>query len=110
MELVQKGKLPNVFANRFGNTPEQFFIGTLKLKAENGDRFKDIPWEAIGLYSYLSDRIGVGLQQLMAGSRKWSLDLLSRSDIFSLTERASKVTGIPLVEDSDKEAITRILG
>lgn len=62
------------------------------------------------MYSYLNGRIATGLKQLMAGSRKWSLNLLSRSDIFSLTERAAKVTGIPLVEDSDEEAIKGILG
>lgn len=110
VELAQKGKLPRSFTDEFGNIPENFFIDTIELKARYGERFKEIPWEAVGLYSYLSNRIGVGLQQLMAGSRKWSLNLLSRSDIFSLTERAAGVTGIPLAEDSDEEAIGRILG
>jgi hypothetical protein len=47
--------------------------------------------------------------QLMAGARKWKLDLLDRNDLVALTERASKVTGIPLVEEAEKEAIERIL-
>jgi len=110
VDLAQKGKLPKSFTDEFGNIPEKFFISTIELRAKYGERLKEIPWEGVGLYSYLSDRIGVGLQQLMAGSRKWRLSLLSRSDIFSLTERAAKVTGIPLAEDADEEAIRRILG
>lgn len=109
VELSRKGLLPKSFVERFGKKPEKFFMGTIKLKAEYGDKFKDIPWEAVGLYSYLTERIGVGLQQLMAGSRKWNLDLLSRNDIYALKERAAKVTGISLPEDSDAEAISRIL-
>lgn len=109
-ELAKKGQLPKNFRDRFGNVPEQFFISTPDLKAEYGSRFTQIPWEAVGLYSYLSERIKVGLQQLMAGARKWKLNALSRRDLFSLTERAAKVTGIPLVEDTADDAIERILG
>ena len=110
VELSRKGLLPKSFVKRFGDTPKKFFMGTIDLKAKYGNMLKEIPWEAVGLYSYLTQRIGVGLQQLMAGSRKWRLDLLSRSDLFTLKERANKVTGIPLAEDSDGEAISRILG
>jgi len=45
----------------------------------------------------------------MAGARKWKLDLLNRNDLVSLTERATKVTGIPLVEDVEHGAIEKIL-
>jgi hypothetical protein len=45
----------------------------------------------------------------MAGTRKWKLDLLDRNDLMALTERASRVTGIPLAEDVEKDAIERIL-
>ncbi len=63
----------------------------------------------MGLYTYLNERIRVGLMQLMAGTRKWKLDLLDRKDLVSLTERAAKVTGIPLVEEAEAGAIERIL-
>jgi hypothetical protein len=63
----------------------------------------------VGLYTYLVDRLGVGLQQLMAGCRKWKLNLLDRSDLVALTERAAKVTGLPLPEDADRDAFARIL-
>jgi len=40
--------------------------------------------------------------------RKWK-ELIDRNDLMALTERASKVTSIPLVEDAEKDAIERIL-
>jgi hypothetical protein len=45
----------------------------------------------------------------MAGNRKWKLDLLSRNDLMSLSERATKVTGIPMPDEIEKDAIERIL-
>ena len=72
-------------------------------------RFKEIPWEAIGLYGYMNERVKVGLQQLMAGARKWKLELIDRDDLIALTERASKTTGIPLAEMAEQDAIERIL-
>ncbi|MCS7116720.1 MAG: glutamate synthase-related protein [Nitrososphaerota archaeon] len=100
-ELAEKGKLPKTFEEKFGNFPEMFFIAAPELKAMLGERFKEVPWGAIGLYTYLTDRIKVGLQQLMAGARKWRLNLIDRSDLIALTERAAKVTGIQLPEDED---------
>ncbi len=45
----------------------------------------------------------------MAGCRKFSLELISRRDIASLTPRAAKVTGIPLIEDAQRDLFERIL-
>jgi glutamate synthase domain-containing protein 2 len=109
-ELAKSGKLPKTFAERYGETPEKFFVTAPKLKEKHGERFKEIPWEAIGLYTYLTERIKVGLMQLMAGARKWKLDLIDRNDLVTLTERAAKATGIPLAEDAEAGAIERILG
>ena len=108
-ELSEKGKLPRDFAERYGGTPDKFFIMAPMLKMEFGERFKSIPWEAVALYTYLNERIGVGLKQLMAGARKWKLNLLNRNDIVSLTERAAKATGIPLIEEIEQDALERIL-
>lgn len=109
-QLAEEGKLPKVFADRFGATPEKFFIAAPELKAQYGARFKEIPWEAVGVYTYLTDRIGVGLKQLMAGNRKWRLDLVNRNDLMTLSERAAKVTGIPMPDEAEKDAIEKILG
>jgi len=108
-QLSQEGKLPKTFAERFGTTPEKFFIATPELKSKYSKRFSEIPAESIGVYTYLNDRIGVGLKQLMAGNRKWKLNLLSRNDLMSLSEIATKVTGIPLADEVEKDAVEKIL-
>ncbi len=108
-QLSEEGKLPRTFANRYGETPDKFYIAAPELKEQFGERFKEIPWEAVGLYTYLSDRVGVGLQQLLAGARKWKLHLLERKDLMALSERAAKVTGISLAEEAEQDAIDRIL-
>jgi hypothetical protein len=109
-QLSDEGKLPKTFADRYGSAPDKFFIATPELKEKYGARFKEIPWEAVAQYTYLSDRIGVGLKQLLAGARKWKLELLNRNDLMSLSEFASKVTGIPLPHEVEKDAVERILG
>jgi len=108
-ELSAQGKLPKGFQEKYGSKPESFSSSVPELKATYKERFKEIPWGAVGLYSYLNGRVKIGLQQLMAGARKWKLDLISRRELMSLTERATKVTGIPLVEDVDREAMEKIL-
>jgi hypothetical protein len=109
VELAQSGKLPKSFSDSYGNAPEKFFVAVPELKNRLGEQFKEVPWEAVGLYSYLNERIKVGLMQMMAGARKWRLDLLDRTDLMALTDRAAKVTGIPLVEEVDNETINNIL-
>jgi hypothetical protein len=108
-ELAREGKLPKDFADRFGTDPEKFFISAPELKRIYGDRFKDIPLPAVGLYTYLVDRIGVGLRQLMAGARKWKLELLDRSDLAALDERASEITGIPTIDRMEDDLFEKIL-
>ena len=109
-ELAEKGKLPEDFRDRYGETPEKFFIATPELRRIFGEKLKEISWGAVGLYTYLTIRIEVGLKQLMAGARKWKLNLLDRSDLASLTERAAKATGIPLIEEIEQDVMERILG
>jgi glutamate synthase domain-containing protein 2 len=109
LQLSQENKLPRVFAERYGTSPEKFFITTPELKKKYANRFSEIPLEAIGVYTYLTGRVGTGLKQMMAGTRKWKLELLNRNDLMSLSERASKVTGIPTTEEVEKDAIESIL-
>lgn len=100
VKLAEEGKLPAAFAEQYGNKPEQFFISSntvknLRPKAKIGT---DIPWGAVGLYTYWHDRIGEGLKQLMAGTRKFKLSCIEREDITCLSEYASKVTGIETID------------
>jgi hypothetical protein len=45
----------------------------------------------------------------MAGNRKWKLNLVGRNDLMSLSERATRVTGIPMPDEAEKDAIEKIL-
>ncbi len=86
----------------------QAFVNVGKLKEKYEKDFSRIPPAAIGMYNYY-DRLTAGLQQLMAGARKFSLDLIERSDLMSLTKEASEISGIPYVMDADREEVERIL-
>ena len=74
-----------------------------------GDEFKNLPPGAMGIYSYV-DRLRQGLQQLMAGERKFALKYIERNDLVALTREAADVSGIPYVMESDREEIDKILG
>jgi len=99
----------STYVDQFDPT-DKFFIAAPELKKKYGERFKEIPWESVAVYTYLTDRVGVGLKQLLAGNRKWKLELVSRNDLMSLSERATKVTGIPMPDEFEKDAIEKILG
>lgn len=85
-----------------------FAVGA-QLKERFGSDFEKLPPGAMGVYSYV-DRLRQGLQQLMAGSRKFALPLIDRNDIVALTREAASISGIPYVMDSDQAEIDAILG
>ncbi len=104
-EWLRDGKLPNT-VSQFGSTPEEIFVCYEQVKNIVGaNEMKNIPLGAVGIYSY-ADKIKVGLQQLMAGARCFSVPTITRSELMSLTEECAKVTGIPyLMEAYRKEAL-----
>jgi len=104
-EWMKDGKLPNT-VSQFGSTPEEIFVCYEQVKNIVGaNEMKNMPLGAIGIYSY-SDKIRVGLQQLMAGARCFSVPAITRNELMSLTEECAKVTGIPyLMEAYRKEAL-----
>ena len=55
------------------------------------------------------DRLNAGLQQLMAGARKFALKHITRDDLFALTREAADVSGISYVMEADKEEAAKIL-
>jgi len=107
-EWIKEGKLPNT-VSQFGSTPEEIFVCYEQVKDIVGaNEMKNIPLGAIGIFSY-SDKIKVGLQQLMAGSRCFSVPVISRNELMSLTEECTKVTGIPYLMDAYKKEAVKIL-
>ena len=77
-------------------------------KQKFGKKYDDIPTGAIGLYSYIK-KLKQGLRQIMCGSRKFSLEHISRDDIAALTREASDISNIPFITECDKEEAERIL-
>ena len=85
-----------------------FAVGA-QLKERFGSDFSKLPAGAIGMYSYV-DRMRQGLQQFMAGARKFALQHIDRNDLVALTRDAADISGIPYVMESDQEEIDKILG
>jgi glutamate synthase domain-containing protein 2 len=104
---IEEEKLPAEI-KKYGDTIEKIFVSAETLKEKYGKDFVKIPAGAIGMYTFC-DRLKIGLQQLMAGARKFSIKYLDRSDLISLTKEAAEVTGIPYVMESDMEEAERIL-
>jgi glutamate synthase domain-containing protein 2 len=104
---LKENDLPKT-VSEFGKTVEEIYVCYETLKAKYGSRIKEIPLGAIGIYSY-ADKLRVGLQQLMAGSRNFRLSTISRKDLMSLTEEATKVSGIPYVMDAFREEAEKVM-
>jgi hypothetical protein len=66
-------------------------------------------WSAVGVYTYLYERLGIGLKQMLAGSRKFKLDLIDRGDIALLSKLAAEVTGIPMLHELEADLFEEIL-
>jgi len=98
-----------VFIERFGNSRDEIFVTASTLREELGDKeFEKLPAGALGLYTYY-ERLAQGLRQLMAGSRKFTLEHISRDDLAALTPEAARITGIPYVMDVDRDEVETIL-
>ncbi len=104
---IKDEKLPPEM-KKYGDVPERIFITYEQLRSKFGKDFARLPFGAIGMYTF-ADRLKLGLQQIMAGARKFSLDHIDRNDVVALTKECSEVTGIPYVMESDLEEADRIL-
>ncbi len=107
-KTIENNQLP-VYVERFGNSIDEVFVTAGDLRKNLGNKeFENLPTGAIGLYTYY-ERLAQGLSQLMAGSRKFSLDYMTRDDLAALTRQASEITGLPHVMDVDKDKVEQIL-
>jgi glutamate synthase domain-containing protein 2 len=105
---IDENDLP-VYVERFGHTRDEIFVTANALRRELGDLvYEKLPCGALGLYTYY-ERLAQGLRQLMAGSRKFSVEYLSRDDIAALTRDAADISGIRYISEVDKEEVDEIL-
>lgn len=104
---IDEGIVP-VYIERFGDTPEEIFVTAPDLKRKFGKDFEKLPTGAMGVYTYM-ERLHQGLQQIMAGCRKFSLEYISRDDIAALTKDAADVSNVPYITDVDDKEADKIL-
>lgn len=104
---LEEGKLPKR-VSQYGTKPEEIFVCYEELMDKYGEELKSIPGGAVGIYTFCQ-KIKVGLQQLMAGSRNFRLSAISRKDLMALTQEAAKISGIPYVMSAYREKAEAIL-
>lgn len=105
---IEENQVP-VYIERFGDSKDAIFVTASALRQELGDEvFEAVPTGALGLYTYF-ERLAQGLRQFMAGSRKFSLEHITRDDIAALTRDAADISGIQYVMDVDREQAENIL-
>lgn len=101
--------LPKHILDEFGSSPEEIFAGYFDVKEKVGaDAMRNIPLGAIAVWT-LSDKLKAGLQQLMAGARKFNISEISRNDIFAANRETERETGIRFMTDVNDEVAKRIL-
>ncbi|MDP3426844.1 MAG: glutamate synthase-related protein, partial [Humidesulfovibrio sp.] len=92
-----------------GKSPEQIFACFEDVKKKVGSKeIKNIPYGAIA-FCTLADKLAAGLQQLLAGARRFSLPELCRNDIASANRETALETGIGFITDVQDETARRIL-
>jgi glutamate synthase domain-containing protein 2 len=94
--------------SEFGASKDELFVTYETLRARYGAEVDNLPAGALGIYTYC-DKIKVGLQQLMSGSRNMRLSTISRDDLMALTREASEVSGISYVMDAYRDEAMRII-
>jgi hypothetical protein len=92
-----------------GSRAEELFASYYDVEKKIGkDEMKNIPYGAIAFWT-LADKLACGLQQLMAGARKFSLNQIAREDIFSANRETERETGIPHASDINDDKAKEIL-
>jgi glutamate synthase domain-containing protein 2 len=107
-QWIEDNDLPKT-VSEYGTTIQEIFVSYEELVAKYGKEAVDsMPTGAIGVYTFV-DKLKVGLQQLMAGSRNFKVSTISRKDLMALTEEAAKISGIPYVMDAYREEALQII-
>ncbi len=107
-QWMKDDKLPKTVAQH-GSTVEEIFVCYEQVADIVGEsEMKNIPLGALGIFSY-SQKIAVGLQQLMAGARCFNTSAITRRELMSLTKECAEVTGIPYLMDAYRAEAMEIL-
>jgi hypothetical protein len=92
-----------------GSSAEEIFSGYYAIQGIVGSaEMRNIPFGAIAIWT-LADKLSAGVQQFMAGVRKFNLSAISRDDIFSGNRETERETGIPFISDIGDQSAKKIL-
>lgn len=95
--------------SEIGDRPEKIFAGYYDLQKKVGpEQMKEIPYGAMAIWT-MADKLSAGLQQLLAGARKFSMRDIARGDIASGNRETERETGIPFITEVQDELARRIL-
>jgi glutamate synthase domain-containing protein 2 len=95
--------------SQYGSKVEEIFLCYEKMvEIFSKEEVDSMPLGALGIYSF-ADKLKVGLQQLMAGSRNFNTSTISRQDLFALTPEAAEVSKITYVMDAYREQAMEII-
>lgn len=103
----EDGGLPST-VSKYGRTKEEIFVSYESLREKYGNDIDQFPLGAIGIYS-AAEKLRIGLQQLMAGARKWRTHLITRKDLACLTREAADITSIPYIMNAYREEALEII-
>jgi hypothetical protein len=93
----------------FGKYPEEIFAGWESVKNKVGkDEMKNVPFGAVAMYGYV-DKLSCGLQQFMAGVRKFRIANITRNELMSANRETEAETGIPFVTNFQEDSALSIL-
>ena len=102
------GELP-ASVLKYGTKPEEILIGYEDVKKKVGaDEMKNIPLGAVAMWNY-ADKLGCGLQQFIAGARKFNLTELDRDDLMAANRETAQETGIAYMTEAQNESALSIL-
>ncbi|KJS87331.1 MAG: glutamate synthase [Peptococcaceae bacterium BICA1-8] len=101
-------KLP-ASVTQYGMTAEEIFAGYYDVQKKVGaQEMQNIPYGAVAIWT-LVDKLAAGLQQFMAGARRFSVNQISRDDIFSGNRETERETKVPFITDVMDETAKKIL-
>jgi len=115
-EVISSGEVTPAVLNNLGfpksKDPSSLTLSEAFVEYDNLKRQfnKEITPSAVGVYTYFASKLGIGLKQLYAGIRKFRSDLIDRSDIAYISQRAKDVCekwnlGIESQESLDFELV-----
>lgn len=93
----------------YGSRPEEIFCMWETVKNKVGaDEMKNIPFGAVAMCGY-ADKLAGGLQQFMAGARKFNLSEITRDDLITANRETEEITNIPFMTEALDEEAKNIL-